>query len=176
LQYTVLDSPIGELLLVGDRDVLHGLHMQDGPGAVLPAPSWRRDPRAFVGLAHQLSEYFAGERTTFDVAVAVQGTACQRRVWSALREIGYGETLTYGELALRIGLPSGARAVGAANGRNPVSVIVPCHRLLGADGSLTGYGGGIQRKRWLLELERREVVRDRGTVAAAPRSPPGRGT
>lgn len=101
----------------------------------------------------QLSEYFAGERTGFDVELSMRGTAFQRRVWCALQEIPYAETISYGELARRLGVPSAARAVGLANGCNPVSVIVPCHRVIGADGTLTGYGGGIERKRLLLELE-----------------------
>ncbi len=102
----------------------------------------------------QLEEYFAGERTSFDIPLAPEGAPFEREVWRALEEIPYGETVSYGEIARRVGQPTAARAVGTANGRNPIAVIVPCHRVIGADGSLTGYGGGLERKRLLLELER----------------------
>ncbi|HME04558.1 MAG TPA: methylated-DNA--[protein]-cysteine S-methyltransferase [Solirubrobacteraceae bacterium] len=151
--YTSLESPLGGLLLVGDRDALHGLYMQDAPDPIPFDPGWRPCADAFAEVAAQLSEYFAGRRTTFEVELAMAGTPFQHRVWDALREIGYGETRTYGELARRIDRPGAARAVGAANGRNPIAVIVPCHRVIGAGGALTGFGGGIGRKRLLLELE-----------------------
>jgi methylated-DNA-[protein]-cysteine S-methyltransferase len=153
LLYTQLDSPIGELLLVGDGHTLRGLHMQKGRTAVSVHPDWRRAGEPFADVRRQLSEYFDGERLTFDVALAMTGTPFQRRVWQALEQIPYGETATYGELARRVGRPSASRAVGLANGRNPIAVIVPCHRVIGSDGSLTGYGGGLERKRLLLELE-----------------------
>ncbi len=153
LLYTTIDSPIGELLLLGDGRALHGLYMQQGRRPVVRSPSWQREERAFAEVIEQLGEYFAATRTSFDVPLAPHGTPFQLRVWFALREIGYGETLSYGELARRVGQPSAARAVGMANGRNPIAVIVPCHRVIGADGTLTGYGGGIERKRLLLELE-----------------------
>ena len=105
-------------------------------------------------MKRQLEEYFAGERTTFDVPLAPEGAPFEREVWRALEEIPYGETVSYGEIARRVGQPTAARAVGTANGRNPIAVIVPCHRVIGANGSLTGYGGGLERKRLLLELER----------------------
>ena len=152
--YTTVDSPIGELLLVGDGEVLSGLHMQDAPRPMAVRPEWRRDHGAFPDVRRELSEYFAGERTEFHVPVAMDGTPFQRTVWSALRAIPYGETRSYGELARSIGNPSAVRAVGTANGRNPIAVIVPCHRVIGADGTLTGYGGGLERKRTLLDLER----------------------
>jgi methylated-DNA-[protein]-cysteine S-methyltransferase len=152
--YTTVDSPIGELLLVGDGEVLHGLHMQDAPRPMAVRPEWRRDDGAFPEARRELREYFAGERTEFEVPVEMEGTAFQRTVWSALRAIPYGETRSYGELARSIGSPSAVRAVGLANGRNPIAVIVPCHRVIGADGTLTGYGGGLERKRTLLDLER----------------------
>jgi methylated-DNA-[protein]-cysteine S-methyltransferase len=151
--YTRIESPIGELLLVGDGHALHGLHMQDGRTAVAVDPEWRLADEPFAEVRRQLSEYFDGERTTFDVPLAMAGTPFQRRVWSALREIPYGETTSYGELAGRLGRPSASRAVGLANGRNPIAVIVPCHRVIGSDGNLTGYGGGLERKRLLLDLE-----------------------
>jgi len=105
-------------------------------------------------VKRQLEEYFAGKRTTFDVSLAPEGAPFEREVWRALEEIPYGETVSYGEIARRVGQPTAARAVGTANGHNPIAVIVPCHRVIGADGSLTGYGGGLERKRLLLELER----------------------
>jgi methylated-DNA-[protein]-cysteine S-methyltransferase len=153
LVYTRLESPIGELLLVGDDHALHGLHMQEGRTAVSVHPEWRPADEPFADVRRQLSEYFAGERRDFDVPLAMAGTPFQRSVWGALREIRYGETTSYGELARRLGRPSATRAVGLANGRNPIAVIVPCHRVVGSDGSLTGYGGGLERKRLLLELE-----------------------
>jgi methylated-DNA-[protein]-cysteine S-methyltransferase len=151
--YTRVESPIGELLLVGDGHALHGLHMQEGRTAVSVDPEWRPADEPFADVREQLSEYFAGERLDFDVSLAMAGTRFQRRVWDALREIPYGETATYGELAQRLGRPSASRAVGLANGRNPIAVIVPCHRVIGSDGSLTGYGGGLERKSFLLALE-----------------------
>ena len=151
--YTTIDSPIGELLLLGDGRRLHGLYMQGARKPMRIAPGWGRAPAAFAAVSEQLDQYFAGHRTSFDVPLAMDGTPFQLRVWGALRDIGYGETISYGELARRVGQPSAARAVGLANGCNPISVIVPCHRVIGADGALTGYGGGIERKRLLLELE-----------------------
>jgi methylated-DNA-[protein]-cysteine S-methyltransferase len=151
--YTTLDSPIGELLLLGDGRALRGLYMQHGRRPIAVAPTWQRSAEPFADVAAQLREYFAGERTSFDAPLALDGSAFERRVWQELQEIPYGQTISYGELARRIGQPSAARAVGLANGRNPIGVIVPCHRVIGANGSLTGYGGGLERKRLLLELE-----------------------
>jgi methylated-DNA-[protein]-cysteine S-methyltransferase len=146
-------SPVGELLLVGDGAALTGLHMQEGPGRT--EPPGRRAPRArpFAAAREQLADYFTGRRRRFELPLAPAGTDFQRRVWEALERIPYGETAGYGELAERLGAPRAPRAVGAANGRNPISIIVPCHRLVGADGGLTGYGGGLDRKRFLLALE-----------------------
>lgn len=152
--HTTIDSPVGDLLLVGDGRALHGLYMTEAPRPMPVRPEWRRDDAAFATARRQLGEYFAGERTAFDLSLTLNGTPFQRSVWDALREIPYGRTMSYGELARRIGRPSAVRAVGLANGRNPVSVVVPCHRVIGADGSLTGYGGGVERKRFLLALER----------------------
>ena len=151
--YDVIDSPIGALLLTGDGEALSGLWMQDAGQPRTPGHDWRRDPAAFCPVAAQLEQYFARERTAFDLPLTMAGTDFQRRVWSALREIPYGQTTSYGALADRLGQPGAARAVGLANGRNPIAVIVPCHRVIGADGSLTGFGGGLPRKRALLELE-----------------------
>ena len=148
-----MDSPIGELLLLGDGDSLHGLYMQAGRHPVRINPAWQRDDEALAEARRQLEEYFAGERSTFDLKLHMDGTAFQRTVWHALTEIPYGETISYGELAKRIGRPDRARAVGTANGQNPIAVIVPCHRVIGANGKLVGYGGGLDNKRKLLELE-----------------------
>jgi methylated-DNA-[protein]-cysteine S-methyltransferase len=148
-----MDSPIGPLTLTAVDGVLTGVHMHNQRHAPkLPAGCERDD----AGLAHvvrQLDAYFAGTLTDFDVPMEMRGTDFQRRVWAGLCEIPYGETISYGELARRVGSPNASRAVGLANGRNPVAIIVPCHRVIGADGSLTGYGGGLDRKVWLLEHE-----------------------
>jgi methylated-DNA-[protein]-cysteine S-methyltransferase len=151
--YTSLDSPIGELLLVGDGRALHGLYMQEGRTPIAVRPDWQPAAAPFDDARAQLAEYFAGQRRSFDLPLAMTGSAFQRLAWRALREIPYGETISYGEQARRIGAPADPRAVGQANGRNPIAVIVPCHRVIGADGSLTGYGGGVERKRLLLDLE-----------------------
>jgi methylated-DNA-[protein]-cysteine S-methyltransferase len=156
--YTTVDSPIGELLLTGDGEALHGLWMQDGRRPVTPRPDGQRSATAFGQARTQLSEYFAGRRTSFDVPLVLHGPDFHLRVWNALRRIPYGETISYGELARRVGVPSAARAVGAANGCNPIAVIVPCHRVIGADGRLTGYGGGLENKRTLLDLEAGRLV------------------
>lgn len=147
--FHTIDSPIGELLLTGDRHALTGVRM--APFEI--NPWWRRNPAVFGDAQAQLRAYFAGELETFDLPLAPRGTEFQLRVWQALREIPYGETATYGELAAAVGRPHAPRAVGAANGRNPIAVIVPCHRVIGANGTLTGYAGGLERKRILLELE-----------------------
>jgi methylated-DNA-[protein]-cysteine S-methyltransferase len=149
MRYTTIDSPIGELLLAGGDDGLKQLRMS--PFRI--DPDWSHDREAFADVRDQLDQYFAGERRGFDVQLGLDGNSFELLVWNALLAIPYGETASYGQIAGRIGAPSGARAVGLANGRNPVAVIVPCHRVIGADGSLTGYGGGLGRKRFLLELE-----------------------
>lgn len=153
LFYTLEDSPIGQLLLLGDGRALHGLYMQDAPRPKAIAPGWELASTSFADVRAQLREYFAGERSAFDLELVMDGSPFEGRVWRALRDIPYGATVSYGELARQIGQPSAARAVGLANGRNPISVIVPCHRVIGANGTLTGYGGGLERKRMLLELE-----------------------
>lgn len=152
--YSLVDSPIGELLLVGDGSALSGLYMQDGATAHAIEDGWIAADGPFAAARHQLEQYFAGDRTEFDLPLAPAGTPFQLSVWDALRRIPYGETRSYSEIAAAIGRPSATRAVGAANGRNPIAVIVPCHRVIGADGSLTGFGGGVERKRLLLDLER----------------------
>lgn len=151
--YTVMDSPVGPLTLVADDGVLSGLYMRDQRHRPADETFGVPDDTAFGEALAQLRAYFAGERTEFDLPVAPNGTPFQQQVWAALCEIPYGTTTTYGELADRIGKPSAARAVGLANGRNPISIIVPCHRVVGSGGDLTGYGGGLERKRYLLDHE-----------------------
>jgi methylated-DNA-[protein]-cysteine S-methyltransferase len=148
------ESPIGRLLLTSDGTALTGLYMEPSRKAQ-STEGWTEDASvAPIALTvRQLGEYFAGTRRHFDLPLRLQGTDFQRRVWQALTEIPYGQTWSYGELAKRIDNPSASRAVGLANGRNPISILVPCHRVIGADGSLTGYGGGLERKRWLLAHE-----------------------
>jgi methylated-DNA-[protein]-cysteine S-methyltransferase len=153
LLYTTLDSPIGPLLLLGDGEALRGLYMQAGRKPVRVSDAWRTADEPFAGARTQLEQYFAGERVAFDLELAAEGSEFERRVWSALEEIPYGETQSYGQVAERVGAPGAARAVGLANGRNPISIVVPCHRVIGANGTLTGYGGGLERKKFLLELE-----------------------
>lgn len=153
LLYTRLDSPIGDLLLLGDHAALHGLYMLQAPKPITISPAWQEQPAAFTGVQRQLEEYFAAERESFDLPLSMQGTDFQCAVWSALQEIPYGQTRSYGEIATRVGEPDAARAVGIANARNPISIIVPCHRVIGANGTLTGYGGGLPRKQYLLDLE-----------------------
>ncbi len=149
MKYTTIESPIGELLLAGDERGL--AHLEMSPFSI--QNEWQRDDQAFVDIRRQLDEYFAGERRRFDLELALRGSAFEQAVWRELLEIPYGETTSYGTIARRIGHPDAPRAVGLANGRNPVALIVPCHRVIGADGSLTGYGGGLERKRFLLDLE-----------------------
>jgi methylated-DNA-[protein]-cysteine S-methyltransferase len=151
--YCTLESPLGDLLLAGDEDKLRMLYMQGGHNPMRVAGGWTRSEEAFALARAQLEEYFAGRRRGFDLALDPAGSPFELAVWRALLAIPYGETVSYGELAARIGRPGAPRAVGVANARNPISVIVPCHRVIGADGSLTGYGGGLERKRLLLDLE-----------------------
>jgi methylated-DNA-[protein]-cysteine S-methyltransferase len=146
-----IDSPLGKLLLVGDGEALTRVAMSPRPNDV--PEGGRRDPAALAAAADQLYAYFDGELTEFDIPLAPRGSEFQLRVWNALLEVPYGETASYGQIAARVGRPDAVRAVGATNGRNPIAVIIPCHRVIGADGSLVGYGGGLDRKRLLLELE-----------------------
>jgi len=153
-QHTVVDSPYGALTLVATDGVLSGLYMTGQrhrpPEETFGVP----DPRPFGETVRQLDAYFAGALTAFDLPLRLHGTAFQREVWAELVRIPYGETRSYGELAGRLGKPGASRAVGLANGRNPVGIIVPCHRVIGASGSLTGYGGGLDRKQRLIAFER----------------------
>ncbi len=153
--YTYIDSPIGRLLLHSDGSAVTGLYMDVADQPLPVRGGWVEDAEAgpLPEAIRQLREYFAGTRREFDLPLRLEGTAFQRRVWGALGGIPYGATWSYGELAKRIDRPKASRAVGLANGRNPLSIVVPCHRVIGADGSLTGYGGGLERKRWLLAHE-----------------------
>ena len=155
--YTMLASPVGELLLAGDEDALHMIGFPSGRGAVAPDADWERDPAPFGEAIRQLEGYFAGELREFDLPLAPTGTPFQRDVLAALQQIPYGETRSYGDLAKAVGRPKASRAVGAANGRNPLPIVIPCHRAIGSDGSLTGFGGGLETKRFLLDLERRHA-------------------
>jgi methylated-DNA-[protein]-cysteine S-methyltransferase len=147
--YSIFASPIGDLLVTGDGDALTGVDFLDR----VTDPVGQRDDGAFGEANAQLRAYFGGELIEFSLELAPRGTPFQQRVWSALRTIPYGTTTTYGKLATALGDSRATRAVGLANGRNPISIIIPCHRVIGADGSLTGYGGGMERKQWLLALE-----------------------
>jgi methylated-DNA-[protein]-cysteine S-methyltransferase len=150
---TLVDSPLGTLRLVADDGVLAGLYLPEHRHA--PDPSLPHDSTGLPAVREQLSEYFAGQRTSFDLPLAVGGTVFQRDVWAALATIPYGGTWSYAKLAAEVGRPRAVRAVGLANGRNPVAVVVPCHRVVGADGALTGYAGGLPAKQWLLQHESR---------------------
>jgi methylated-DNA-[protein]-cysteine S-methyltransferase len=153
VKYTLLETPIGEFALLGDGEAIRRAFFTDGLKAVAPRGEWVRDDGAFAAAREQLDAYFAGELRGFDLLLETGGTAFQRRVWQAVSAIDYGATSTYGAVAERLGKPNAFRAVGAANGRNPLPILIPCHRLIGADGGLTGYGGGMHRKQWLLQLE-----------------------
>jgi methylated-DNA-[protein]-cysteine S-methyltransferase len=159
--YTYMPSPIGELLLVGDEQRLSGLFTAPRSEDREAANGWRRADEPFAPAREQLGQYFAGERLEFDLPLGLAGASpFFQSVWETLLQIPFGTTTTYGELARRLGRPSAARAVGLANGRNPISIIVPCHRVIGSAGQLTGYAGGLERKRYLLGHEA-GVVRSR---------------
>lgn len=152
--HTVLDSPLGTLTLVAHDGALAGLYMEEHQHLPARHTFGDRDAGPFAAVSAQLAEYFDGARTEFDLPLRLDGTEFQRTVWAGLREIPYGETWTYGQLAERLGRRTASRAVGLANGKNPISIIVPCHRVVGSSGGLTGYGGGLDRKQHLLTLER----------------------
>jgi methylated-DNA-[protein]-cysteine S-methyltransferase len=153
--YTYFESQIDPILLTSDGEALTGLYMVEQKHGPEVAPDWVRndDAAPFAEAKRQLADYFAGELTEFDLPLAPQGTEFQRRVWEELARIPYGVTISYGELARRIGQPGSSRAVGLANGRNPIAIVVPCHRVIGANGKLVGYGGGLPRKQALLAHE-----------------------
>lgn len=156
IHYRTIDSPIGLLTLAGHGSALTNLRMVDQTYEPSRA-DWSADPAAFNDAVDQLGAYFAGELTDFDLELDLRGTGFQQQVWKALLTIPYGETRSYGEIAEQIGAPGAARAVGLANGHNPIAIVVPCHRVIGASGGLTGYGGGLDRKRTLLELEKKRA-------------------
>ena len=156
IHYRTIDSPIGLLTLAGQGSALTNLRMVDQTYEPSRA-DWSADPGAFDDVVDQLHAYFAGELTDFDIELDMRGTEFQQRVWKALLTIPYGDTRSYGEIAAQIGAPGAARAVGLANGHNPIAIVVPCHRVIGAGGGLTGYGGGLDRKRTLLELEKKRA-------------------
>jgi len=155
--YAQIESPAGPLLLAADDAGLRQILFVNGLASVRPAPAWHEDRAALAEAIRQLRAYFAGELETFDLPLAPQGTPFQLEVWRRLCDIPYGETISYGELARRIGNPQASRAVGLANGANPISIVIPCHRVIGSNGKLTGYGGGLAVKEQLLALERRQL-------------------
>ena len=154
IYYCFIESPVGQLVLQGDGKFLTGLYMPKHKGWQGVDATWQHADAPFDAARGQLAEYFAGERLQFELAYRLAGSPFQQRVWQELEKIPFGTTIHYAELARRVGNPSASRAVGSANGRNPISIIVPCHRVIGADGKLTGYGGGIDKKQWLLDWER----------------------
>jgi methylated-DNA-[protein]-cysteine S-methyltransferase len=158
MTYTYLESPIGTLLITGDASAVRRIFFPKRGKAVKPEPGWTESARGPVGVAvRQLREYFAGKRIDFDFPLVLEGTVFQRAVWEQLREIPYAQTISYGELARRVGNPKAARAVGSANGANRLPIVIPCHRVIQGDGSLGGFGGGSPIKQALLDLERRVV-------------------
>ena len=165
--YAQIDSPIGRLVLASEGEFLTGLYMDVADRPIKGMDTWveNRKAGALPSAIRQLGEYFSGTRREFDLPLRLHGTEFQQRVWTVLKEIPYGRTCSYGMLAKRLGNPNASRAVGLANGRNPISILVPCHRVIGADGSLTGYGGGLERKRWLLA---HEVTRVRPRAPCPP--------
>jgi methylated-DNA-[protein]-cysteine S-methyltransferase len=150
---SIVESPVGPLTMIARDGVLTNVSMHEQRHSSPPPVDAVTDDTWFKDVAERLHAYFVGELTSFDIDMNLHGTPFQRSVWSQLCDIPYGETISYGELARRLGNPNASRAVGMANGRNPVAIIVPCHRVIGANGSLTGYGGGLERKTWLLEHE-----------------------
>jgi methylated-DNA-[protein]-cysteine S-methyltransferase len=158
MYYTYATSPIGQLLLAGSADALQVIGFPHGDKARRADIGWERYDEPFKKTARQLNEYFAGDRQEFELDLAPDGTTFQVEVLEALRGIPYGETCTYRDIAVAVGRPKAVRAVGNANGRNPLPIVIPCHRVIGSDGSLTGFGGGIEAKRYLLDLEQQHCV------------------
>lgn len=153
--YTYVATPIGELLLAGTHEALHFVGFPAGKSCLRHQDCWLHDEKPFAEAKRQLAAYFAGELTAFELSLAPQGTAFQQQVWRALQRIPYGHTCSYGDIARQVGSPAASRAVGAANGRNPLPIIIPCHRVIGSTGKLTGFGGGLSAKAQLLRLEQR---------------------
>jgi len=152
-RYTRVESPVGPLLLVADEAGLRKIYFEKGRDRVCPESSWKKDDNFFQNVIAQLRSYFTGKLREFDLVLAPEGTRFQLDVWQRLCEIPYGETMSYGELARRVGNPNASRAVGLANGSNPIPIVIPCHRVIGSNGKLTGYGGGLPIKETLLALE-----------------------
>jgi methylated-DNA-[protein]-cysteine S-methyltransferase len=159
VDYDYLDTPIGRLLLAADDEGLRCIEFPRADQGARIGSHWRRSRARLGDAVAQLEAWFAGDLLAFDLALAAEGTAFRKAVWNELVRIPYGETISYGELARRVGDPSASRAVGAANGANPLPIVVPCHRVIGANGKLTGFGGGLPTKQWLLEHERRHAPR-----------------
>ncbi len=160
MNYCYLDTPIGPLLIAGDRDAVRRIEFPENGRPARPEPDWTESALGPIGEAvRQLREYFSGQRTTFHLPLAPEGTEFQRNVWRRLQDIPYGKTISYGELAKRVGNPKASRAVGAANGVNPLPIVIPCHRVIGSNGKLTGFGGGLPTKEALLSLEQRVAAR-----------------
>ena len=155
--YTFVPSPVGQLLLAGSQDALKVIGFSTGNKARGTQPDWQRRDELFVDAAQQLAEYFDGKRRAFDLPLQPEATPFQALVLKALQRVPYGETHSYGEIARAIGRPKAARAVGTANGNNPLPIVIPCHRVVGSNGALTGFGGGLPTKRYLLDLERRHA-------------------
>jgi methylated-DNA-[protein]-cysteine S-methyltransferase len=153
LSYTYIDSPVGSLLIAGDDDALHYLCFPNSPNAIAPRSDWHQTDAPFLEVRRQLTAYFDGELQQFDLPHFLTGTVFQKSVWRHLATIPFGETQTYGQLAATLERPKASRAVGAANGSNPLPIILPCHRVIGANGSLTGFGGGLPTKEYLLRHE-----------------------
>ena len=153
IDYAWMESPVGRLLVAGDGAGVRQIMFAEGRHEVQPGPGWQENPAALGEALGQLGSYFAGSLREFTLPLAPEGTPFQRRVWQELLKIPYGATISYGELARRLGNPGASRAVGLANGANPISIVIPCHRVIGSDGKLTGYGGGLKNKQWLLALE-----------------------
>ena len=165
MNYAYLETPIGTLLIVGDDAAVRRITFPQRGRAASPEPEWQESQRGPVGEAmRQLREYFAGKRADFDLPLAPEGTAFQRSVWRQLQEIPYGETISYGELARRVGNPKASRAVGSANGANPLPIVIPCHRVIAGDGTLGGFGGGLPTKQTLLALEVRASASNRAVA------------
>src|SRR5260370_42593722 len=155
--YTMFESPVGPLLLAGDSNALRRVSFESSKRSALPQAEWKQNRAAFAEVIRQLQAYFRGELKEFDLPLAMEGTDFQLRVWNELRAIRYGETISYAQLAERIGNPQAVRAVGLANGSNPIPIIVPCHRVIGSDGSLTGFGAGLSTERIPLQLENKQL-------------------
>lgn len=153
MYYSQYDSPVGQLLMIGDGENIHRIDFATTCRPITLQSSWKSDASVFAELTNELDAYFKGSLKNFSVSVAPKGSEFQRKVWAALQQIEYGQTCTYADIAKSIGKPTASRAVGSANGRNPVSILIPCHRVIGTNGTLTGYAGGVKTKQWLLSHE-----------------------